>query len=332
MKAIFSVFLVLSLCQASFSEAAAGSPETATGRTFHFNYSVEIPKEGISGNLPLDIFIPLAQSDKQQEIVKREIKTELEGQIAKEDKYGNLFWHTRIDKLPADALKIEVDYLVKRKVFTQELTEDLKVRSFTDEELKNEELFLGPNRRVPVAGERIRQVQADIPQTADYPLPRARAIYDYVVDNMEYKKVGTGWGNGDTFWACSEKYGNCTDFHALFISLARAEGIPAKFEIGFPIPEDAPSGTIGGYHCWVAFKLPTIGWTPLDASEAKKHPEKRELLFGSQPADRIKLTEGRDLVLGESHKGKPLNYFVYPYLESKSKEVKGAKLRTSYRE
>jgi transglutaminase-like putative cysteine protease len=78
------------------------------------------------------------------------------------------------------------------------------------------------------------------------PAERARAIYDWVVENVEYKKVGTGWGNGDTFWACSERYGNCTDFHALFISLARTEGIPARFEMGFPVPDSRPSGEIGG--------------------------------------------------------------------------------------
>ncbi len=108
---------------------------------------------------------------------------------------------------------------------------------------------------------------------------KARAIYDWVVEHMEYKKVGSGWGNGDTFWACSQRYGNCTDFHALVISLARTEGIPARFEIGFPVPED------------------------------------RELFYGTQPADRIHFTTGRDLTLGPDHRGPPLNFFIYPRVE-----------------
>jgi len=166
-------------------------------------------------------------------------------------------------------------------------------------------------------------VRADIPANDGTPLGKARAIYDYVIDTMEYKKSGTGWGNGDTYWACSERYGNCTDFHALFISLARAEGIPARFEIGFPIPEDKPAGKVGGYHCWVELYIEGTGWFPIDASEAWKHPENKDLLFGTQPADRIKFTEGRDLELGEGHVTGPLNYFVYPHLEidgAKSKD------------
>ena len=161
------------------------------------------------------------------------------------------------------------------------------------------------------------------------PAATARAIYDWVVDNVEYKKIGTGWGNGDTFWACNERYGNCTDFHALFISLARSEGIPARFEIGFPIPRDRSQGDIGGYHCWVQVYLPGEGWIPIDASEASKHPEQRELLYGGQPADRIHFTTGRDIVLPGEYSGQPLNYFIYPHVEVGGKPWQG-KLQTRF--
>ena len=147
------------------------------------------------------------------------------------------------------------------------------------------------------------------------PAALSRAIYDWVVDNVEYKKTGTGWGNGDTFWACNERYGNCTDFHALFVSLARSEGIPARFEIGFPVPMNRAAGDIGGYRCWVQFYLPERGWVPIDASEAAKHPERRELFYGSHPADRIHFSTGRDLVVSAASEARPLNYFIYPYVE-----------------
>jgi len=143
----------------------------------------------------------------------------------------------------------------------------------------------------------------------------AKTIYNWILDNMEYKKTGTGWGNGDTFWACSELYGNCTDFHSMFISLARTLGIPARFEMGFPVPTGKEEGIIGGYHCWLQFFIENKGWIPVDASEAAKHPEKKEQLFGSQPLDRILFTIGRDIKLGSDHKDKPLNYFIYPYVE-----------------
>ncbi len=151
----------------------------------------------------------------------------------------------------------------------------------------------------------------------------ASADHDRAVDNITYKKIGTGWGNGDTFWACSERYGNCTDFHSLFISLARTKDIPARFDMGFPVPEDRPQGNIGGYHCWVNFYLPDTGWFPIDASEAVNYPERRELYFGGQPLDRIHFTTGRDLRLGSGHQDQPLNYFIYPYVEVGGERFEG---------
>jgi transglutaminase-like putative cysteine protease len=146
-------------------------------------------------------------------------------------------------------------------------------------------------------------------------MQKARAIYDWVVDNMEYKKVGTGWGNGDTFWGCTERYGNCTDFHSVFLSLARTEGIPARFHMGFPLPEGTGPTTLGGYHCWVEFYLPEAGWVPIDASEAAKYPEQREAYFGQGRLDRVRFSTGRDIRLGEGHRSGALNYLIYPHAE-----------------
>ncbi len=70
------------------------------------------------------------------------------------------------------------------------------------------------------------------------PLDKARAIYDYVFTTMRYDKTGTGWGHGDVLYACDAKKGNCTDFHSLFIAMARSQGIPGRFEIGFPLPPE----------------------------------------------------------------------------------------------
>ena len=56
---------------------------------------------------------------------------------------------------------------------------------------------------------------------------------------------------------------------------------------------------------------------------AFKHPDKRDLFYGTQPADRIHFTTGRDLRLGADHRGRPLNYFIYPYVEVEGQPVEG---------
>jgi len=96
--------------------------------------------------------------------------------------------------------------------------------------------------------------------------------------------------------------------------MLRSQGIPARFLIGFPIP-DADEGAIPGYHCWAEFHDEKRGWLPIDASEAKKKGM-ADAYFGTIPNDRIEFTAGRDIVLSPPQRGEPLNYFVYPYAEA----------------
>jgi transglutaminase-like putative cysteine protease len=191
--------------------------------------------------------------------------------------------------------------------------------------------WLGPDRLVPLDA-RIRGLAREVTAGKRTDLEKARAIYDYVVATMRYDKTGTGWGQGDIYWACDAKRGNCTDFHALFTGLARASGIPAKFEIGFPIPPQRGEGKVAGYHCWSQFYLDGYGWVPVDASEAWKHQDKKDYFFGALDEDRVKFTEGRDLVLAPPQQGPPLNYFVYPYVELDGKPHKAVALTFAYRD
>jgi transglutaminase-like putative cysteine protease len=162
------------------------------------------------------------------------------------------------------------------------------------------------------------------------PIDKARAIYDYVFTTMKYDKTGTGWGHGDVLYACDAKKGNCTDFHSLFIAMARSQGIPARFEIGFPLPPDKHSAEIAGYHCWSDFYMDGKGWIPVDISEAWKHPEKHDYFFGSHDVNRVQFSMGRDLRLSPPQEGKPLNYFVYPYVEVDGQEYSNVSLAFSF--
>ncbi|PYU05152.1 MAG: hypothetical protein DMG34_08945 [Acidobacteria bacterium] len=135
----------------------------------------------------------------------------------------------------------------------------------------------------------------------------------YVIATMRYDTSGTGWGNGDAIWACTAKCGNCTDFHSLFIGMMLAAGIPARFEIGFPLPADRHDGAVPGYHCWAEFYVEPYGWIAVDASEAWTHPDKKDYFFGAHDDNRLQFTVGRDIRLDPPQQGDPLNYLIYPY-------------------
>src|SRR5207302_326481 len=141
---------------------------------------------------------------------------------------------------------------------------------------------------------------------------------------------GTGWGQGDAVWACDSKYGNCTDFHSLFISLARAEKIPSKFVMGFAIPEKRGAGLIAGYHCWAWFHPEGRGWIPVDISEANQNPARQEYYFGSLTENRVQFTTGRDITLEPRQSGGPLNFFIYPYVEVDGKPYPAEKVQRQF--
>jgi transglutaminase-like putative cysteine protease len=300
-------------------------------RSFSFRYSTRVgPIEEGAG--PVHVWIPLAAESPVQRVVSERIEASIPGETGVEEVYGNRYWHASLESSGGATVTVVVETTVERRV---ERHVAVPSEGLPPSKGDGHRRFLEPNERVVVDHPVLEPILAEVRAGAKGgdEAATARAIYDWVVDNVEYKKVGTGWGNGDTFWACSERYGNCTDFHALFISLARSEDIPARFEIGFPVPEDRESGEIGGYHCWVEFFLPETGWFPIDASEAFKHPEKRELFYGTHTADRIHFSTGRDLRLGAAHRDRPLNYFVYPYVEVDGRAWKGEIQKAfSYRE
>ena len=210
-----------------------------------------------------------------------------------------------------------VDYDVTRREFSRGDASELM--RFNEESTRQSESvgrFLTADRLVPIDG-RMKVLAEQNTQGKQGPVEKAYALYDYVFHTLRYDKSGTGWGRGDSLWACDSKRGNCTDFHSLFISMVRAEGIPARFKIGFPLPADssAPQSEIAGYHCWAEFYLNRLGWVPVDISEAWKNPSKHDYFFGSIDANRVQFTTGRDLRLEPKQDGPPLNYFIYPYVE-----------------
>ncbi len=295
-----------------------------TTRRFEFTYEVNIDES--SNQNAMEIFIPLPVENNDQRIIDSKIQSSISGVEKQEPVHGNRYYHMKLPANEDHTLKASFSWVVERNIVTanpEPLSEQERIR------------YLNSNTLVPVGHEILKPIQAEIHamRANDSAPATARAIYDWIVDNVEYKKTGTGWGNGDTFWACNERYGNCTDFHALFIALARSEGIPARFEIGFPVPTDRAEGEIGGYHCWVQFYLPHQGWIPIDASEAAKHPEHRELFYGTHPADRVHFTTGRDLIISTATQNQPLNYFIFPHAEIDNVPAK-VDMRTtfSYRE
>jgi hypothetical protein len=294
--------------------ATIASAQETRHFTFHYGFTVK----DVPAGEKVRIWIPQSHSDAFQTVKVISATGDLPLKKTHESKFGNEMYYAEASKAKQPELHFEVVYdVVRRERLTLGIySPHLEAAKLSDRERKE---YLAPDALVPTTG-LPAELAVKVTEGKTMPLDKARAIYDYVFTTMRYDKTGTGWGRGDVLYACDAKKGNCTDFHSLFIAMARSQGIPARFEIGFPLPSDKHSAEIAGYHCWADFFEPQHGWIPVDISEAWKHPEKKDYFFGAHDANRMEFTTGRDLELSPKQDGKPLNYFVYPYVEVAEKE------------
>jgi transglutaminase-like putative cysteine protease len=293
---------------------ALGTAAPMTGNTFHPElirgtddfevvYRIVLPEIHKPGTL----WVPFAKSDSHQQIRASSVSSPLSWRQIQDRDYGNqiLLFSPGAEH---SGKVIEVKYTVRRM-------EKPVYRSDDPDPLRH----LRPERLVPI-NETFRSLarQATLGKTTDF--ERGRALYHHVLERMNYDKSGTGWGLGDAVYACDARSGNCTDFHAYFIALARSVGIPARFAIGMTIPARTNEGPISGYHCWAEFHADGK-WVPVDISEASRFPELAGYYFGHHPANRFELSTGRDIVVHPSPASGPMNFLVYPLLEVDGKMV-----------
>ncbi len=266
---------------------------------FEFYYETTLPQIEKEAK----VWIPIAQSDQFQDIEIKRMEIHGEDQMLSENEYGNKILLLNLNK--EDSKKpIKITYHVKRKE-----------KSAYPEKNVDLNKYLSGNVLMPVGNERFKEIvaEASAGKENDSKLIQARAIYDYIIDNMRYAK-NEKYGTGDAVYACDSKTGNCTEFHSLFISLARTANIPARFAIGAGIPSDRDEGGIDGYHCWAEFYAEDKWW-PVDISEGNKYTALATYYFGRHPANRIEFTKGRDLQFEPSPQSSPVKFMAYPIFE-----------------
>lgn len=321
---VVAASLVLAYTLPSIEEVeddALGGPRSFI---FHYGFTVEnVP----SDSRTVKAWIPVPQTDDHQTVGAIQVSDGLSYEIVNETEHGNRFVLLDLPNGENTRGSIEtvVSYRVDR-IPNRTISANGHFPKPSNGELAR---YLRPNQLIPLEGA-IALEAKQVAGTRTDPLAQARALYDNIVATVRYDKSGSGWGRGDAVYACDERAGNCTDFHSLFIAEARSLGIPARFVMGFPIPKDAPEGTVGGYHCWAEFYAECHGWVPVDASEAHKHSSKHEAFFGGLDADRVAVTLGRDITIPGTH-GEPFNYVIYPHVEIDGKRHHAVTTRFSYK-
>ena len=297
--------LTLALLTLSLSSCRSGTPVVGARaeRQFRFEYNVTLtafPAEAKKAR----IWLPVPQSDEAQSINNVHIDAAIPHRFETESVYGNRSAYLELSAPFPSELSITLSMDVARR--------EVSSMSRLAGSAPRDRLLSG-DLLAPLTAEARSRAEDATGGRSEIEFA-ARGIYDRVLSDVDYDKTGQGWGRGDLEYVCDEGKGNCSDFHTLFIAMARTEEIPSVFEIGFPLPAGKTTGTIGGYHCW-AWYQGGDGWHPIDASEADKAPEKTDYFFGTIDANRVAFSRGRDLVLEPPQEAGPVNFFVYPHIE-----------------
>jgi len=180
------------------------------------------------------------------------------------------------------------------------------------------------------AEQRVRQLAGNITKGKGTVLLKARAVYDWIVDNMHRDAKVKGCGFGEVGGLLKTLGGKCADIHSVFVALVRASGVPAREIYGLRMPAGSSGDATKSQHCWAEFYLPGYGWVVVDPADvAKAILEKnltlaqakpyREYYFGAVDESRIAYGTGRNVALSPQQAGAPLVYFMYPYAEADGK-------------
>ncbi|MEX0677058.1 MAG: transglutaminase domain-containing protein [Pirellulales bacterium] len=297
-------------------------------RKVEIKYACEIA-EVPEGAKAVDLWIPVATSDKRQ-TVRLLNEDQLQGGRFTTDKsFGNRIYYRRFEgpfgTSGSDAgTKVATS---RGEPIRLELTYDVEVHEATVPQAKKlvstQQVeppaqfapYLTETKMIPIKG-RVTELAQGIDLPDGEPLRAARKIYDHLVDTMVYNYLAKGAGSGDAVWACDSKTGDCTDYHSVFIGVCRWRGIPADHVFGMPIPPDKTEGGIKFCHCWARFWVAGVGWIPIDASRADKFPADRDYYFGTIGSTWVTLAHGRDVILEPPQQGEPINMFDEPIAEA----------------
>ena len=187
--------------------------------------------------------------------------------------------------------------------------------------------YLAPTRLGPIDGI-VGELSAEIVKGKTTVLEKARAIYDWTVENTYRNPKTIGCGEGDVCYLLSDPGGKCADISSIYVALARAAGVPTREIFGIRQGRKDGQEITTWQHCWAEFYLPGYGWVPVDPADVRKLMltkdlkiddekinEAREYYWGGIDAYRIRVGEGRDLILNPPQQGEPVNYLMYPFAQ-----------------
>lgn len=169
----------------------------------------------------------------------------------------------------------------------------------------------------------LAKIVAEVAPADNAPFDRARAIYNYVIDTLEFDNTTTGSAGHIVKDVLVSRKAGPADYARVTVTLLRAAGIPALIENGVLLPEDkTPDRTeLTGRAAWVRFYVNGAGWSACDPYLADRFGELRTYMFGGMCANRVQLGAGPGLGLVPKPETGPPAVFAEAIAEADEKPV-----------
>jgi transglutaminase-like putative cysteine protease len=232
--------------------------------------------------------------------------------------------------------------MLQSRVATKSIAVDLSA-SVRPPNVNRTELdhYLRPTKLLPTSGI-VKDTAIEITRGATTDVEKARAIYEWIVENTVREPKTRGCGTGDIRFMLEsrELAGKCADLNALYVGLARASGLPArdaygirvaKSELGYKSLGASSENVTKAQHCRAEVYLSAYGWVPVDPADVRKvileePPGNRSLdddmvkkararLFGSWEMNWMAYNFAHDVALPGST-GNPIGFLMYPQAET----------------
>lgn len=271
----------------------------------------------------VQLWTPYPLSDRDQIITDIKIGGDYsESAVYSDQKYSTPILYARWEK-GAKNRKMTFSFnVVRQEVIRRDFPEKEVAWNPADYSMWLTGTSLGPiDGQVKILADKITEGQTTV-------LGKAKAIYDWICENMYRDPKTIGCGPGDVCSLLERPGGKCTDIHSVYVALCRAAGVPAREVFGIRQGKKTPTDITKWQHCWAEFYLPGYGWVPVDPADVRKMmlkhdlkledqktKEYREYFWGAWDQYRVKLAMGRDLILNPPQHGSPINTFGYPYAE-----------------
>ncbi|AKM29522.1 transglutaminase [Pandoraea faecigallinarum] len=166
--------------------------------------------------------------------------------------------------------------------------------------------YLQPTELQPTDG-LVRETAEKITLGHKGDVEKARAIYQWIVDNCRREGSVRGCGTGDVRYMLTtgDLAGKCADINALFTALARSVGIPARDAYGVRVATSRHGfnslGKAGdvtrAQHCRAEFYAAGYGWVPVDPADVRKVV--LEEVPGGLPLDDLRVRAARAMLFGQ---------------------------------